>query len=333
MSFASFMTRIHAAGGTPLFGRGGGSRKNHSAETPWARGMEATDRAVTSRSRVFGSQSVRTGRWSIARTDASAAQMDISIDAASKATLDQRIPIAFGTPRALDTPLSLYRHCQTSVSTTVDIASGSFGFGVRPARVGGALASAVLLVALDLGAARLGALGALGHRQLGRGSLGRLVADIVRLEEAHQRRDLDREVHVLRDVAGGARDRHGVELGHHHAHQPASLVDCRAAAVAGLHRGRYLDVARVVAQAGERGDVAQRGVASRRQRLGERIAEHQHRLGRLDRRADPELQEALAWHGARRTARSSEGLVASRRTTLVSPPFLRSFSSPQPATT
>src|SRR5580698_6236563 len=53
-----------------------------------------------------------------------------------------------------------------------------------------------LLVTFDLRAAGFSTFGAIGHRQRGGGQVGRLVADVVRLEEVHQGRDLDRKVHV-----------------------------------------------------------------------------------------------------------------------------------------
>src|SRR5689334_18222116 len=119
MSLASSMTRVHSAGGTPLFGRGGGSRENQSAETPSARGREPTDRAVTSRSRVFGSQSVRTGSWSSARTEASAAHMDNTIEAASNAMLDQRIRIAFSLRSPLFPAISTAKQASVPLRTVL----------------------------------------------------------------------------------------------------------------------------------------------------------------------------------------------------------------------
>src|SRR5579883_1509278 len=66
----------------------------------------------------------------------------------------------------------------------------------------------------------------------------------------------DGEVDVLRDGAGRPGDPQAVELRHDHADDPAARIEHRAAAIAGLNRGRDLDFAAIIVHSGKRADDA-----------------------------------------------------------------------------
>lgn len=132
-------------------------------------------------------------------------------------------------------------------------------------------------VALDEQHGGVHLLADLGGPAVGADRWGKLRGGAFLAQEAEGFAAADGEVDVLRDVAAGhLGDAHGVEFGDDDAHHPPARVQQWPAGIAWLHRGADLDVQRIVAQAGERADIAGGQRRAGGEHAGEREAVGDH---------------------------------------------------------
>ncbi len=202
-------------------------------------------------------------------------------------------------------PPQLLRRRAGDFSAGIGLASPGIAIGRRSIRpVDGDARDAA--PALDKDRERPRDLADIGRRKLLVRPL-RFVRDPLAVEKRPHDLRLDGEVDVLRNVPDESRDVLGVELRRDDAGEVPARVEQRSAAVAGLHRRRDLQIARVVLESGECAHIADRQGGARRQQSRQRIAESDDGIAGAHRRAAGNAATAGGGLGTRRRARSFVG--------------------------